>query len=42
MNFARLLESAVVGGASRREAAGPMARGVGSNPVIEDYRVEVV
>jgi phosphoribosylformylglycinamidine (FGAM) synthase PurS component len=41
MNFAKLLKSKVVEGAFKRETAERMARDVLSNPVIEDFRVEV-
>ena len=41
MNFARLSKSKVVEGAFERETAEALARDVLSNPVIEDYRVEV-
>ena len=42
MNFATLSKSKVVEGAFRRETAERRAGGVLPNPVIEDYRVEVV
>ena len=42
MNFAKPSKSRIVEGAFKREAAGRMARDVLSNPVIEDYRAEVV